>query len=121
MMRKYQEVLETPEGWRWAHRWFIETPNKAYWLKHGLDCGGKTPYRIQAEIGAFSSVFGHLHSSAGIAYVRTDDKFIWSMNVGCMIDVEAYAFKYEKDNKFKPTVGIGVVCNSGTTPIWIPL
>jgi hypothetical protein len=121
MLRKYQEVLETPEGWRWARKWKIEpVGGKPYLLKHGLDCSGKTPYRGTAEISGISSVFGHLHSSAGLCHVKTEEKEVWAMNVGCLIDVDAYAFHYGKDDKFKPTLGCGVILDSGMTPIWIP-
>lgn len=119
MMRKYQEVLETPEGWRWSRQWKIVCPKHTYVLKHGTDCGGKTPYRIQAEINSFSTVFGHLHSSPGICRVKTDSEK-WSMNVGCLIDPDKYAFEYERDNKFKPVRTVGVVLDSGRMPILVP-
>jgi hypothetical protein len=121
MMRRYQDVLETPDSWKWAKRWFIETEKEHYWLKHGLDCSGKTPYRLQAEIGRYSSVFGHLHASPGLCYVQTDDKMIWSMNVGCMIDRDAYAFHYGKDDRFKPVLTLGVVYDHGRVPLLIPV
>lgn len=119
MMRRYQEVLEIPEGWRYADRWTIQTDHP-FMMKHGMDLGGKTPYRLAAEMGSISVLFGHLHSSAGIAYVATSDKKIWAMNTGCLIDIESYVFAYNRDDRWKPTLGLGVVLNKGRMPIWVP-
>lgn len=121
MIRAYQEVLDSPPGWRWQDKWRVEASKKPFLIKHGLDCSGKTPYRGAAEIGTTSVAFGHLHSSAGLCHVKTNDKDIWAMNVGCLIDPEAYAFKYEKENKFKPNLGAGLVLDGGKFPIWVPL
>ncbi len=121
MIQAYQKVLNAPEGWRWQDSWTVKGTKQDFLVKHGLDCGGKTPYRNAAEIGALSVAFGHLHSTAGLCHVKTNDKNIWAMNVGCLIDPESYAFKYEKYNKFKPNLGCGVVLDGGRLPIWIPL
>lgn len=120
MIRAYQDILELPDTWKYQYQWLIKGSKKDFILKHGLDLSGKTPYRTAAEVGTISTVFGHLHSSAGICHVKTNEKNIWAMNVGCLIDVESYAFKYERDHRFKPTLGAGVILNGGTTPIWIP-
>ncbi len=121
MIRAYQEVLEAPPGWQWADQWMVKASKKPFIVKHGLDCSGKTPYRNAAEIGTTSVAFGHLHSTAGLCHVKTNDKNIWAMNVGCLIDPEAYAFHYEKNNKFHPNLGAGVVLDGGMIPIWLPL
>lgn len=120
MIRAYQEVLDIPQTWQYADQWLIREENP-FILSHGTDLSGKTPYRQACELGTTSRVFGHLHSSAGIAYVNTLDKKIWAMNVGCLIDVESYAFKYERGNRFKPCLGVGVVLNNGSMPVWVPL
>lgn len=119
LMRTYHEVLGMPEGWQIRDSWTIQT-QKPFLLKHGLDCSGKTPYRGSAELSPISTVFGHLHSSAGICYVNTAEKSVFSMNVGCLIDVESFAFRYSKWSKFKPCLGAGIVANGGTMPIWVP-
>lgn len=120
VLRSYEDIFQMPEGWKWKDHWVIET-KFPFRLDHGMDLGGKTPYRIAAELGTMSRVFGHLHSSAGIAYVHTQDKNIWAMNAGCLIDEDAYAFEYGKWGKFKPNLGAGVIADRGRIPIWIPL
>lgn len=119
MIRAYQDVLGIPETWRYADKWLINTRHP-FVMTHGMEWGGKTPYRQAAETETISQVFGHLHSSAGICHVRTATKNVWGFNVGSLIDREAYAFKYGKYNKFKANNGVGVIANDGRMPIWIP-
>lgn len=119
MLRTYQEVMHAPPGWKWADSWRIDAKHP-FMMFHGMHLGGKTPYRQSAEIASISTVFGHLHSSAGVCWVNTHEKSVWSMNCGSLIDVEAYAFKYGKDAKFKPCLGVGVVLDDGLWPIFVP-
>lgn len=120
LMRSYKEIIGAPDGWQWKYSW-TENCKHPFLVKHGLDLSGKTPYRKSAELSPISTIFGHLHSSAGIAYVKTNEKNIWSMNVGCLIDPESFAFKYERDHTFKPCLGAGVVFDGGRIPMWYPL
>ena len=119
LMRTYKEIYQMPDAWVFQDRWIINT-KYPFLAKHGMDCSGKTPYRGSAESSPISTVFGHLHSSPGICYVKTLEKEVWSMNVGCLIDVNADAVKYERSNRFKPVLGAGVICNQGKMPMFIP-
>lgn len=119
LIRSYQELYRMPPGWVWADSWTIKTKHP-FDIVHGMSFSGKTPYRGAAEKAMRSVAFGHLHSSAGMCRVKTNDKNIWAMNTGCLIDVPRYAFKYEKNNEFKPTLGAAVVFNKGSTPQWFP-
>jgi hypothetical protein len=78
-----------------------------------------TGWRLSSR--PISRVFGHLHSSAGIAHVNTPYKNMWAMNVGCLIDTAAYAFEYGKWGKFMPNLGAGIIAGAGRIPMWIPL
>ena len=42
------------------------------------------------------------------------------MNVGCGIDIDAYAFAYGKYDKNRPTLGCGIVFDSGNA-IFVPM
>jgi hypothetical protein len=44
---------------------------------------------------------------------------MWGMNVGCLIDVEQYAFSYVKKFKFLPTLAAGAVLYG--TPVIFPM
>jgi hypothetical protein len=119
MMRRYQELLESPPGWVWRDHWTIKTYRPIH-MFHGCGYGGMYAYRQAAVDKGMNTVFGHLHSNAGIAPVVTDNTERWGMNVGCLIDPKAYAFHYGKDTKFKPWLGVGVVVDGGMTPILVP-
>jgi hypothetical protein len=120
MMRKYQEVLEAPASWHWAHKWLVKASRQHFLMMHGMGYSGMYAYRQMAMNNGISTVHGHLHSGAGIAHIRTEGQSLWGANAGCLIDVQSYAFHYNKDNKFKPDLGCIVVLNGGTTPIWVP-
>lgn len=119
LLRDYRDLMDAPDGWLWKEEWIVDFKHR-FKITHGMELSGKTPYRQAAEIGTISHAFGHLASSAGICHIVTQDKSIWSMNTGCLIDTEAYAFKYGKYNRYKPTLGIGIVFNQGSTPFWLP-
>jgi len=122
MIRAYQEVLGIPETWRYARKWLVDGGRQKFILKHGLGYGGMYPFKTAPITESRNVVFGHLHSSAGIARIKTDgyEHEIWGMNVGCLIDVDSFAFHYGVDNKFKPNLAVGVVVNGGTTPMLLP-
>lgn len=120
MLKAYQDVLKIPEKWKYADSWTIPTKHP-FKIIHGMEYSGKTPYRVAAELSPISIAFGHLHSSAGICRVITNEKDIWSMNCGSLIDKESYAFAYGKYHKFHACNGASIVFNKGTTPVLIPL
>ncbi len=120
LMRAYQDVLEIPVSWKYAYKWTIPTKHP-FQILHGMELSGKTPYRQAADLFNISTAFGHLHSSAGIAHVETLDKKVWAMNTGCLIDRDAYAFKYAKGHRYMANLGVGLVFNEGSTPFWLPL
>ncbi len=110
-----QEILGAPITW--SFKWHHEIDGVRY--VHGDGFGGITAARDGAIVCRQSVVIGHHHSYAGINYVANEKEMIFGMNVGCLIDKDAYAFKYAKKSKFKPTLGCGVVLEG--VPSWIPL
>ena len=122
MIVAYQQMLGAPKGWRWRDNWLIKMSRQSVYMFHGMGYGGQSAYRQAAIDKGVNVVFGHLHSNAGIAHIVTDNGRRWGMNVGCLIetDPKCYAFKYGKDFKFRPWLGVGVVVNGGLTPILIP-
>ena len=56
-----------------------------------------------------SAVIGHAHSYLGVKYNANPRNIVFGMNVGCGIDIDAYAMRYGKYFKLKPTLGCGVV------------
>jgi hypothetical protein len=106
MIKDYKEFLDAPDGWYWAEFWDID--NVIY--EHGEAFSGKDAPHKAASGNMRSTVFGHLHSHAGIQYIqRPGNDLIFGMNVGCLIDDNAYAFRYNKKQKQRPILSCGVV------------
>jgi hypothetical protein len=120
LIRDYKEIIKAPAGWHWRDTWEIKASKQNFILTHGMGYSGADAHRKMALDFGMSVAHGHLHSHAGVAHIKTDTQKLWGMNTGCLIDVEAYAFKYAKYSRFKACLGVGVVLDGGTTPIWIP-
>ena len=125
IIRSTREIFELPETWHWQDRWLVRAKHP-FIVLHGVEFGGKTPYRQACELLGHSVAFGHLHSSAGISYVNTSSSKqpggyrVWGFNTGSLIDIDADAFRYGRHNKYKPNLGIGVVLDDGKMPVWVP-
>lgn len=126
LLKEHKEIIGAPDGWIWKPEWIIKDKH-TFRMIHGVGYSGKDGARNAAIDAGMSTVIGHIHSFAGISIIRTGGVMsnkaaleIWAMNVGCLIDIESYAFDYGKDNRSKPCLGAGVVIDSGKRPIWIP-
>lgn len=124
LLRSYEDIFEAPGGWKWAHEWKFANIKYPFRIIHGMGYSGINGARNAAIDAGMSTVIGHLHSYAGISYVRTGGSNknsglnIWGMNAGCLIDIDSYAFKYGSDSRNKPCLGASVILDDGKTPIW---
>lgn len=114
-VKDMQEILGAPVTW--SFKWSHEIDGVKY--VHGDGFGGMHAARDGAVVSRQSVVIGHHHSHAGISYIANEKEMIFGMNVGCLIDKNAYAFKYATKTKYKPTLGCGVVLEGA--PSWIPM
>jgi len=119
MLIPYQKIINAPKTWVWRDRWDIFCKHPIQMI-HGMGYSGQNGHRNAAIDAGMNTVIGHLHSHAGISYIKTGGRQIWGFNTGCLIDEHAYAFEYGKHNRQKPVLGVGVVVDSGLTPIFIP-
>lgn len=79
--------------------------------------------RNAAIDGHISTAIGHLHSHAGISYIKTgndNNKFMWGFNTGCLIDPDTFAFEYNKNDRNRPIRGAGAIVEDGKMPIFFP-
>ena len=122
MIRAYQEIIEAPDGWRWQDRWLINASKRPFQMEHGHEgAGGMYAYRVKAIENGISTVFGHLHANPGIAHVNTaGGQSLWGCCAGSLIDASAYAFAYNRRDRFKPWIGCAVILDGGTTPLLVP-
>jgi hypothetical protein len=119
ILKPWADIIEAPATWIWKERWDIPTRHP-FSIIHGMGYSGMNGHRQAALTLGRSVAIGHLHSHGGIAQVRTETQTLWGMNVGCLIDVDAFAFKYGKYSKDKPTLGVGAVVDDGRMPLWFP-
>ena len=116
-MKSFTELFELPKGWK-IHDDEVIIDNVLY--KHGINCTGKNGAINTAIQERISTVMGHSHSFGGCQYSANPRDIIFGLNVGCGIDVAAYAFAYGKHSKYRPTLGCGIVFNDSSA-IFVPM
>jgi hypothetical protein len=117
--KHYSQALDYPKTWKIAKRWIVPAKHR-FQAIHGVGYSSMYAYRMIPLHQGISTVFGHLHSSAGVAHIspsRDGDGDRWGMNVGSLVNREAYAFKYGADNQFKEILSAGAVVDDGLTPL----
>lgn len=121
VLRNYRELFEYPKTWD-VQECFVVNTKKQFMLTHGEELGSGPGAMTRAiNLYGISTAYGHLHSAAGVLHLNTTTQDLWAMNCGCLIDPTQYCFQYAKHARLKPSLGVGVVLNSGTTPIFIPM
>lgn len=122
VLRDYTEIYNMPKGWQWREEWVFNQFKHPFRMIHGMGYSGKDGHRNAVIDSGMSTVLGHLHAHAGISHIKMmGSKQLWGMNVGCLIDENAIAFMYGKYNRQKPCIGLGLIFNDGTTPMWLPM
>ena len=104
-LKGYNEMLEAPRGWEWRERWEIDN----IVFEHGEGESGQIGHIRACNKNMQSTVIGHIHAFAGINYTANRQDLLFGMNVGCLIDIHAYAFAYGKKFKQKPILGCGFI------------
>lgn len=87
---------------------------------HGEGFSGQNGAITAAKSHRQSVVLGHLHTFGGVTYSASRNDLIFGLNVGCLIDTHAYAFRYGKFLANRPTLGCGVVID-GKQAIFVPM
>ena len=101
-LKPIDELLEFPKTWKLAEDEIILND---VLYKHGINCLGKDGALNTAISERMSTVIGHSHSFGGCKYSANKRDIIFGLNVGCGIDIDAYAFAYGKYDKNRPTLG----------------
>lgn len=119
-MRNYQEVIQSPSGWRWRKFWKVDAKHP-FLLEHGDDWGGAHPHVTATLHSGMSFACGHFHSKQAITHIKTSHQTLWGAVCGSLIAFEKYAFNYARAAKLKPVIGAMIVGMDGKMPMWIPL
>lgn len=115
-LKSRHDLLGLPKTWEIAEEFIIDD----VLYKHGLNCLGKDGVINTAIAERMSTVIGHSHSFGGCKYSANKRDIIFGLNVGCGIDIDAYAFAYGKYDKNRPTLGCGIVFNDSNA-IFVPM
>lgn len=121
LIRNYQEFFKVPQGWVWRDEWRFSHLKHPFRMIHGMGYSGINGHRNAALDGQISTIIGHLHSHAAVSWIETNGgQRMWAVNAGCLIDVEKFAFKYERLNRVKPQLGAVIILDQGKTPVFFP-
>lgn len=115
MIQDTHEYMGAPDGWQWAESWKIE----GVVFEHGDRASGVGAGDKLVDANHASTVYGHHSGRAGVSYRKLAGKMLFSMNVGCLVDVNGYAMDYLKMIKHKPVLGCGVIVDG--IPQFIPM
>jgi metallophosphoesterase superfamily enzyme len=120
LIRGFKDIYGLPKGWNIYDEYenFLIIDDVLY--IHGSAYNGQHGAKQAALNEQMSVVMGHGHSFAGVWPIANKRKLMFGMNVGCGIDIGAYAFAYNKKDKFRPLLGCGIVFNSSYA-IWVPM
>jgi hypothetical protein len=116
-LKDYPEQWNAPKGWRWQFDWEFD----GVLYQHGTGTTGKTAHELRAQHNRQSTVIGHTHAHGGVKYLASKKDLIFGMNVGCGIDIDAYAFAYGRPFPIRPILGCGVVLDEGRVAAFIPM
>jgi hypothetical protein len=107
-LRSYNDLWGTPT-WKWDFHYIFDD----VYYTHGTRSGGIHPAWNKSGKMLMSVVMGHCHARAGLKWRANPLKRIFSMDVGCGIDNDAFQFIYGKDYDDKPFLSCGVVLDGG--------
>lgn len=105
--RQFRDMWRLPDCWVDDFQFNID----GVLYTHGTRIG-KNAHLLTAQDNAMSTVMGHSHSFAGVAYWANERQLMFGMNVGCGVDRRSYAMDYGKGFSTKPIISCGVVSYS---------
>lgn len=103
-LRNFADVWRTP-NWTWEHEFIIDD---VYYF-HGTGQGGVHPAWNVAGKMLMSVVMGHCHSRSGVKWRANPLRRVFSVDVGCGIDVSAFQFAYGKHIKERPILSAAII------------
>ena len=107
-IRELKDVIKAPVGWEFAESWDIGGVH----YFHGDGFTGNQAALNVIKTKFKNTVYGHTHQ-ASIQYFNG----LWSMNVGCLINPDSFAFEYAKNFKSSVALGCGIITNDGFGPV----
>jgi hypothetical protein len=107
------KAMQAPDGWTYKSRHMVDD---VLYIHGDNGKSGQYAHVNYMKQRKGSVVIGHIHSYAGVNYEGNH----FAMNTGCLIDKEAYCFKYAKNMLNNVNLGCGLVIN-GKSAHFIPM
>ncbi len=105
-IKSYNDVLEVGPDWKWHMELTITLPEgQKVYFTHGKTADG---IKLSQAMG-MSVVQGHYHEKCTIDHWANPNDRYFSMQVGCLIHDDSYAFSYNNTNLKRPMIGCGVI------------
>lgn len=106
-LRHYNEFLQVSNKWVWHDDLIIETNNGPVYFCHGKMAD---VHKLAQSMG-MSCVQGHYHSSYSIKYYGNSLGLYYGLQVGCLLDKDSLAFRYNKTQRARPIIGCAIILN----------
>lgn len=103
-LRAFSDIWKTP-GWGWEFEHIVD----GVYYFHGTAFGGIHPAWNASSKMLMPVVMGHIHSAAGVSWRANPLERIFSVDVGCGIDVDAFQFAYGRHYKKRPILSAAVI------------
>ena len=113
-MKSYKDVYGVGDGWKWVDHLCIDLPNG---LPVHFTHGRATDVTKVGKVHGMCVVQGHHHSLSKVEWwapfgiTGKDQKRLWAMQLGCLIDDYSAAFNYNKGQMLSPLINCGIIIN----------
>ena len=105
-LKTFHQLFDLPDTWILLDE--LKLDNVYY--RHIACARGIMGARNSAISNRMSTVVSHEHSYGNVFYVTSPQgETIFGMNTGCLMDETTYASRYGQFNRYKGTLGCGVV------------
>ena len=114
-LKSYNDVYGVGSGWKWVDHLCVTLPNGLpLYLTHGRSNDAAKVGKTQG----MCIVQGHHHSLSKVEWWKPfsvqgkNQKPLWAMQLGCLIDDYSAAFSYNKGQMTAPMINCGVIIDS---------
>lgn len=105
-LKRYNDVLQVGDGWKWSHDLTLTLPNGHKVFVHH----GKSAEAIKtSQAMSMSHVCGHFHESFGVKFWANPHDLFFAINSGCLIHDDSYAYSYNNTNLKRPIIGTSLI------------
>ena len=109
MLRDINSILEVRAKWTWHDKIIITLPNgQQVYFTHNFK---RNAMSSSKELGV-SFCQGHFHTALSCEFWSSPTALNFALNVGCLINPKAEAFRYQKNFLKRPILGCAAIIDS---------